>query len=232
MGRKKNIKIVDIPPDVPINNVDDHNLYNNYIDNTKIDITNEESNKINQVQKINDIKMDDSIKIKQNKAKEDDKVKPKTKTKTSYDKNSNDFLKELLTNQLKNVNPTKRLNYNDIKRISKFLSSSIFDPNQCALWNGYITNEKNQSKGTYINFYFNQKKIALHRLLYLNFIGDILNTEYLKFSCQNKGKCCNIHHLKKYSYNSTTANSTVPKANQYDNSVHINRDKESLTVEL
>jgi len=159
-------------------------------------------------------------------------LKQKIKTKNKDDKSSTDFLKELLTNQLKNINPSKRLNYNDIKRISKFLSSSIFDPNQCSLWTGYITNEKNQSKGTYINFYFNQKKIALHRLLYLNFIGDIINTEYLKFSCPNKGKCCNIHHLKKYSYNSIIPQNVANKPNLVDNTVHINRDKESLSVEL
>jgi hypothetical protein len=147
-------------------------------------------------------------------------------------KPSTDIIKELLTNQLKNVNISKRLNYNDIKRISKFLTSSIFDPDKCSLWTGYITNEKNQSKGTYINFYFNQKKIALHRLLYLNFIGDIINTEYLKFSCVNKGKCCNIHHLKKYSYNSLIPNNPTNKPNLIDNTVHINRDKESLSLEL
>ena len=156
----------------------------------------------------------------------------KLKNKDKEDKPSTDIIKELLTNQLKNVNLTKRLNYNDIKRISKFLTSSIFDPLKCSLWTGYITNEKNQSKGTYINFYFNQKKIALHRLLYLNFIGEIINTEYLKFSCPNKGKCCNINHLKKYSYNSLIPNHPTSKPNLVDNTVHINRDKESLSLEL
>lgn len=156
----------------------------------------------------------------------------KVKNKDILDKPSTDIIKELLKNQLKNVNISKRLNYNDIKRISKFLTSSIFDPTKCSLWTGYITNEQNQSKGTYINFYFNKKKIALHRLLYLNFIGDIINTEYLKFSCLNKGKCCNIHHLKKYSYNSLLPNNLTNKLNPVDNTVHINRDKESLSVEL
>jgi hypothetical protein len=146
-------------------------------------------------------------------------------------KKSNDFFKELLQKQLTNVNITKKLTYNDIRRISKFLVSSIFDENNCSIWNGYITNEKNQTKGTYINFYFNQKKIALHRLLYLNFIGDILNTEYIKFSCVNKGKCCNIHHMKKYSYNSTL---TPPNAEDHhvDNSVHIVQNKNDLVIEL
>ena len=146
-------------------------------------------------------------------------------------KKSNDFFKELLLKQLPNINSTKKLTYSDIKRISKFLITSIFDENNCSIWNGYITNEKNQTKGTYINFYFNQKKIALHRLLYLNFIGDILNTEYIKFSCTNKGKCCNIHHMKKYLYNSNfiPVNTEEPHG---DNSVHIVQNKKNLVIEL
>jgi hypothetical protein len=146
-------------------------------------------------------------------------------------KKSNDFLKELLLRQLPNVNISKKLTYNDIKRISKFIVSSIFDENECSIWNGYITNEKNQVKGTYINFYFNQKKIALHRLLYLNFIGDILNTEYIKFSCVNKGKCCNIHHMKKYSYNSNLLSHNTQE-HSIDNSVHIVQNKNLLIIEL
>ena len=45
---------------------------------------------------------------------------PQPKTKNKEDKSSNDFLKELLTNQLKNINASKRLNYNDIKMSSYF----------------------------------------------------------------------------------------------------------------
>jgi hypothetical protein len=146
-------------------------------------------------------------------------------------KKSNDFFKELLLRQLPNINPTKKLTYNDIRRISKFLVTSIFDELNCSVWNGYITNEKNQTKGTYINFYFNQKKIALHRLLYLNFIGDILNTEYVKFSCVNKGKCCNVHHMKKYSYNSGLIPTNVEEPH-VDNSVHIVQNKNDLVIEL
>lgn len=113
---------------------------------------------------------------------------------------SNDFLAELLVNQLKNVCSTKKLNYGDIKRISKFISSSIFNKDVCSIWNGYITNEKKNNKGTYINFYFKKKKIALHRLLYHNYIGELSDKEYIKFNCVNKGKCCNIYHMSKYSY--------------------------------
>ena len=213
-----------------INNTIDNNILNTNLHNLKKINTNTKINIIDNVNNVNNVTNVENINNVEMSINKISKIK--VKNKNDNDKTSTDFLKELLTNQLKNINQTKRLNYNDIKRISKFLSSSIFDQTQCSLWNGYITNEKNQSKGTYINFYFNQKKIALHRLLYLNFIGDILNTEYLKFSCPNKGKCCNIHHLKKYSYNSLVPNNSINKPNLVDNSVHINTDKQSLCVEL
>jgi hypothetical protein len=82
-----------------------------------------------------------------------------------------------------------------------------------------------------LNFYFNQKKIALHRLLYLNYIGEILNTEYIKFSCINKGKCCNIHHMKKYTYNSNLAQNNVEDGIN-DNTIHIIQNKDELLVEI
>jgi len=114
---------------------------------------------------------------------------------------NNELLKELLTKQLKTVQYQKRLQYSDLKRVCKYISSSIFDPVKCCKWEGYITNSNNTcGKGTYINFYFRKKKAALHRLLYSNFIGDLLDDEYLKFGCENKGTCCNINHFKKFKY--------------------------------
>ena len=110
--------------------------------------------------------------------------------------NSDRILIDLVTNQKKNINVDKKLAYNDLKRISKYLSSSIFD-DQCSLWNGYITVIKNDEKNSYINFYFNGRKYALHRILYINYIGDLADSEYIKFRCPNKGKCCNINHFYK-----------------------------------
>ncbi len=77
-------------------------------------------------------------------------------------------LSELLSNQLKKVDNYKKLAYNDLVRISKYLNKSIFNNDECVKWNGYITNNNNKSKGVYINFYFKQNKSALDRLLYLN----------------------------------------------------------------
>ena len=108
------------------------------------------------------------------------------------------LLNELMTKQLKNITPSKRLRYKDLTRIAKNLSSTIFGEDTCSIWDGYVTNVNNEKKGVYINFYFKQKKVALHRLLYSNFVGQIEDDEYLKFSCDNRGKCCNINHLVKY----------------------------------
>jgi hypothetical protein len=108
------------------------------------------------------------------------------------------LLNELMTKQLKNITPSKRLRYKDLSRIVKHLDSSIFADEKCSFWTGYITNINNTKKGIYINFYFKQKKVALHRLLYANFVGSINDNEYLKFSCEHRGKCCNVNHLVKY----------------------------------
>lgn len=111
--------------------------------------------------------------------------------------NINDkILIELIKNQKKDIVNDKKLLYNDLRRISKYLKKSIFD-NECSLWSGYITIIKNDEKKSYINFYFCGKKHALHRLLYTNYIGELLDSEYIKFRCPNKGKCCNINHFYK-----------------------------------
>ena len=115
-------------------------------------------------------------------------------------KNSNEIFKELIKRQLADVPTLWKLNINDMKRICKYISTSIFDMNGCCIWNGYITNINNSNKGTYVNFYFRNKKVALHRLLYSNFVAPLDSSEYLKFNCENKGICCNINHYEKYKY--------------------------------
>ena len=106
------------------------------------------------------------------------------------------ILCELIKKQKKDILSEKKLSYSDLKRISKYLTNSIFG-DECSLWNGYITIIKNDDKNSYINFYYNGKKYSIHRLLYINFIGILSDTEYIKFKCSNKGKCCNINHFYK-----------------------------------
>jgi hypothetical protein len=110
------------------------------------------------------------------------------------------LVSELINKQIADIPTQKKLQYNDIKRMSKYISGNIFDENICSIWTGYITNLNNSDKGVYINFYFKGKKAILHRILYTNYVGPLNDSEYLKFTCENKGKCCNIHHLKKFSY--------------------------------
>ena len=120
---------------------------------------------------------------------------------TNRIKNIDKIFKELVAKQKKDIPTNKKLQLSDIKRIARRISGSISDPNKCSIWSGYITNINNAAKGTYVNFYFRKKKVALHRLLYINFVGPLEDDEYLKFNCKNKGKCCNVHHMNKFKYN-------------------------------
>jgi len=153
--------------------------------------------------------------------------------------NNNQLLKELLQNQRKNVPEDKKLYLHDIKRVCKNIKHSIFDDTDCCLWSGYITNLNKANKGTYINFYFRQKKVALHRLLYLNYVDDLSNDEYLKFSCDNKGICCNINHLKKFKYNKSPKKPNNEKQKKKKNNINIiyentcnNVQKDELVVDF
>lgn len=112
-----------------------------------------------------------------------------------------EILSKLINKQLPTVPLTKKLQYSDLKRISEHITGDIFDENTCCLWNGYITHIGKNSEAVYINFYFRGKKIALHRLLYVNFIGELNDDEYIKFGCSNKGRCCTASHLIKCTVN-------------------------------
>jgi hypothetical protein len=140
----------------------------------------------------------------------------------------NILFQELIQNQRKNVIIDKKLNLSDLKRISTYLTKSIFS-NECSIWTGYITQFKNDSY--YINFYFNGKKVALHRLLYNNFLGDLDDSEYLKYNCENKGKCCNLNHFKRViPENSFHETPNEPKDNIID--ISSNKLKKNITVEF
>jgi hypothetical protein len=110
--------------------------------------------------------------------------------------NNDIILCKLIKNQKQNISLEKKLTFSDLKRISSNLSNDIFDDN-CSLWNGYVTNLNSKKNNCYISFFYKNKKIALHRLLYINFIGELKDDEYLKFNCENKGKCCSLNHLAK-----------------------------------
>jgi hypothetical protein len=130
----------------------------------------------------------------------------------------NKIFKELIAKQIK-VKNINKLSVQDIKRISKNIITSIFNLNECSIWDGYITNLNVKNRGTYINFYFKKKKVALHRLLYNNYVSVLNKDEYIKYTCENKGKCCNINHMKKYKYNKPKVDNILKKIGDK----HINK---------
>ena len=118
---------------------------------------------------------------------------------------NNNIFQELIKNQRKNLISDKKLSLSDLKRISSYLETSIFS-NNCSFWTGYVTEIKStydsESKSSsFVNFFFNGKKQALHRLLYYNFVDDLLDNEYLKFNCNKKSHCCTLSHIIKVNEN-------------------------------
>lgn len=110
-------------------------------------------------------------------------------------------LKELLSKQLKNISVHDTLSLIDLRRIVKFTDKSIFSQNECVEWKGYVINDVNNKRGKRIGFYFNLKKVSLHRILYNNFIDPLTDDYFIKFTCNNtNGRCCNINHMLKYKY--------------------------------
>ena len=128
---------------------------------------------------------------------------------------------ELLSKQIKNIPVKWRLSNSDIWRICKYVKSSLFG-DKCVIWEGYITNSNNNSKGPYVNFYHNGKKIAIHRLLYSNFVSILEDDEYIKFNCDNKGFCCNVNHYDKYRYrNKTNPSEKIEKKKKSSTSISV-----------
>jgi len=68
--------------------------------------------------------------------------------------------------------------------------------------------------------------VALHRLLYINYVGELDDDEYIKYVCMNKGRCCNIHHIKKFKYDkSVTHKKAAEKKDKNKKKNKKKRDK-------
>jgi hypothetical protein len=102
---------------------------------------------------------------------------------------------ELQQKQRNNVPKEWKLSYKQMERISKYLPESIFDQSKCIEWEGYVDNTHSIAP-----FYFNSKneKTSIHRVLYLNFIGDLQEDEKVKHNCKFKKRCCNLNHMYKH----------------------------------
>jgi len=111
--------------------------------------------------------------------------------------NRQKILDELVSRQIKNVMPELKLSYNDMIRVASNIDTSVFDENDCCFWKGYVTNKDMEYKSQYVNFFLKNKKCALHRVLYANYVGEIEVNNYLKYLCENRGRCCNINHIIK-----------------------------------
>jgi hypothetical protein len=112
-------------------------------------------------------------------------------------------IEDMLNSQRNDCPIEKKLSEKDLKRI--FLKTGGIIGDDCIIWQGYITHNKID----YVNFYFNGKKCALHRLLYINFKGKLNDNDYLYFNCNNKGKCCNINHFSKKRSSINSQNKSV-----------------------
>lgn len=139
---------------------------------------------------------------------------------------SQEIMNELVLNQRQNIPNNRTLTFSDLKRIAKNIDKSVFDKKECNIWKGYVTKKPN-NRGTYVNFYFKKKKLALHRLLYINFVGELENDEYLKFTCKNKGVCCNVNHMKKLRYDKEKKVISIKK----DKEMKIKEDKKKKDIE-
>ena len=106
----------------------------------------------------------------------------------------NKILIELINNQL-DIEDKLKLDNKSLNRISRNVDKSIFG-DECVFWKGYITYIASTDIH-YINFFYKGNKYALHRILYKNYIGELDKSEYIKYTCDNKGKCCNINHFQK-----------------------------------
>lgn len=126
----------------------------------------------------------------------------------------NKLLTELCVKQRKNTNEKYHLELNDLTRFLKYVNTSIFNTSECVIWEGYLT-KCNNNKSCYVNYYLKGRKLALHRILYINFIGDLDDKQYLKYSCDNPGKCCNIQHFTKVNPNEESLEIDVEESEEY-----------------
>ena len=122
--------------------------------------------------------------------------------------NKNNILEHLIKNQKETVELKSKLLLSDLKRLTNNLSQNIFC-DDCSLWNGPILVANNKE---YISFFINGRKVSLNRILYKNFVDDLDEKEYLKYSCSNKGRCCTIKHFYKVN--------KKPKENNNDQVLH------------
>ena len=109
----------------------------------------------------------------------------------SYNNSSQTLFVNLIKKQRKNIRRKGnygKLSFQDIKRVDKYLKRNIFDSDDCCIYKGEL-------KKNYATISFKGKKVSVHRLLYHNYISSITDGDYVSFSCNNRGICCNLQHF-------------------------------------
>lgn len=104
-----------------------------------------------------------------------------------------DELRNLMCTQRREVPDSGlygKLSFEDLKRIDRLTSGDITLSNECCLYNGNTVGNK------YCTFSFRGKKTSLIRTLYHNLVENIEPDMKPKWSCKNKGICCNLSHFK------------------------------------
>lgn len=116
--------------------------------------------------------------------------------------NEKKILAQLLIYQRSDVEKEYKLTLNLIIKVIKILGEktlgNLLDNNNKNCW--INMDSVDNKKISCINFYINNKKIALHRLMYINFTDSLDKNSYLKHTCNNKN-CYNIYHLEKAIHN-------------------------------
>jgi hypothetical protein len=142
--------------------------------------------------------------------------------------NKNKLLTELCLKQRKKADKKYFLELNDLIRLLKNIDLSIFNKTECVLWKGYLT-KCNNNKSCYVNFYLKKRKLALHRILYINFIDDLNDKHYLKFTCANPGKCCNINHILKVCEDDNQDDKDqIPTTTQPTNNIPLQQTEQNI----
>jgi hypothetical protein len=147
--------------------------------------------------------------------------------------NRDEIINKLFANQIDTVDPKYRLNTKDIIRLSSYIGSDPFSETECCKWKGAISKSSHQSK--YINFWFNKKKQALHRILYLNYKGELPKNKYLRFSCPNtnmRGICCNINHLDLINKEDDNYKENEYKENDYQEKNDLNNNEKEIVNKI
>jgi hypothetical protein len=66
--------------------------------------------------------------------------------------------------------------------------------------------------------------------LYNNFLGYLDDSEYLKYNCVNKGKCCNLNHFKRVILDNLEEK--LEKSDDTTIDLSSNKQKKNITVEF